>query len=206
MALLLLLLEQISSFQTNVLPLGQRISQIYYSDQHAPSSFADRMRKFVTTTAGSESTITKSKKKLHKEHSPLIDEVTSLSEFRQVVIEEAQGSMVVVRFYAPWCRACRAMEPGFYSMAKKYAPEIKFVDVSVGDDNINLHQGLGVPSIPYVHLYHPDGGLVEEQRFARKNVSSFSRLLRDYQDNLCSLERGNDWSTDNPYRNDKEGE
>ena len=127
----------------------------------------------------------------------LIEEVSTLMEFKKAIVDESD-SLTVVRFYAPWCRACRAMAPGFFGMAKKH-PKIKFVQVAVTDENVNLHQGLGVPSIPYVHLYHPQGGLVEEQKLTRKHLSGFNKILQDYENLSCSLDRDDEWSSDNPY-------
>ena len=123
---------------------------------------------------------------------------------------------VCCRFYAPWCKACQAVTPGYTALAKKYSNEVKFVQVAITDDNINLHQGLGVPSIPFVHLYYPNGGgLVEEQKFTRKELKSFQRILHDYVVGSCNLlqkrrisstsdsldpdETEIVWSTANPY-------
>ena len=99
------------------------------------------------------------------------------------------------------------------ALAKKYSSDIHFVQVAITDDNINLHQGLGVPSIPFVHLYYPNGGgLVEERKFTRKELKSFQRILHDHVSGSCSLlqrrsigttdeQQQNEiiWSTLNPY-------
>jgi thiol:disulfide interchange protein len=127
----------------------------------------------------------------------LIQEVVTLEEFKQTVVDDAQG-MVVVRFYAPWCRACKAMAPGYLKLARVHS-NIQFVQVPVTETNMNLHQGLGVPSTPYVHLYHPQGGLIEEQKLTRKHLGGFHKLLVDYEKASCSLERREAWSSSSPY-------
>lgn len=71
------------------------------------------------------------------------------------------------------------MAPAFYHLATKYKDTI-FVDVPVTHENANLHQGLGVPSLPYGHIYQPGLGLVEELRMVKKQVPEF-------EEKLCSL-------------------
>ena len=53
------------------------------------------------------------------------------------------------------------MAPSYYHLATQQ-PGALFVDVPVTPANANLHQGLGVPSLPYGHIYQPGLGLVEE--------------------------------------------
>ena len=93
------------------------------------------------------------------------------------------------------------MQSSFMGMAKTY-DQVKFVQVAVTDENVNLHAGLGVPSVPYVHLYYPGGtgGLAEEGKFTRKDLERFRKVLDDYLAGSCSLERdGSPWSAEDPY-------
>lgn len=111
--------------------------------------------------------------------------VENLEEYKQVVGEEAQ-KIVVVRFFATWCKSCRAIAPKYYRLANQY-PQIKFVDVPVTTNNADLHQGLGVPSVPFGHIYHPQAGLVEELKMSRKYFNAFSEKLSMYDDECCVL-------------------
>jgi thiol-disulfide isomerase/thioredoxin len=83
-------------------------------------------------------------------------------------------------------QACKAVAPHFYHLANEY-PDTIFVDVPVTNDNAALHQGLGVPSLPFAHIYHPSAGLVEELRFTRKHVPDFTKTLESYVKGSCSL-------------------
>ena len=112
--------------------------------------------------------------------------VETLAEYKTVVGDETH-KVVAVRFYAPWCKACRAVAPLFYHMANKF-PNVKFVDVPVTEQNANLHQGLGVPSLPFGHIYHPHGGLVEEVRMSRKFIPQFATKLQSYVSGSCDLQ------------------
>jgi hypothetical protein len=66
-------------------------------------------------------------------------------------------------------------------------PNTIFVDVPVTNDNASLHQGLGVPSLPFGHIYHPTAGLVEEVRLTRKFVPEFAKTLEHYIRGSCPL-------------------
>lgn len=65
----------------------------------------------------------------------------------------------------------------FDKVATSY-PEVIFLDVPVLETNSNLHQGLGVESVPYGHIYHPIQGLVTETKLSRKTFSDFEVLVK----------------------------
>ena len=56
-------------------------------------------------------------------------------------------------------------------------------------DNAVLHSGLGVPSVPFGHIYHRDAGLVEEMRIKRKMFGNFENVLETYIKGECDLEQ-----------------
>lgn len=87
------------------------------------------------------------------------------------------------------------MQPYFYKLAHTYKDAL-FVEVPVTDKNANLHQGLGVPSLPYAHVYHPEGGLVEEMKINRKYFPRFAKVVNSYAQTSCNLVDG---ETANPY-------
>lgn len=65
-------------------------------------------------------------------------------------------------------------------------PDVKFVEVPVQENNVNLHQGLGVPSLPYAHIYSPTAGLVEELRMVKGQFKNFQTIVETYRDGQCS--------------------
>lgn len=138
-------------------------------------SFASRLRTAALKTE---------QQKVQKKSS-LVQEVTTLQDYKKVVADE-KDRLVVVRFYAKWCRACKAMEPYFYKLAAAY-PNVKFVEVPVLESNANLHQGLGVPSLPFGHIYSPSAGLVEELKISKKHFKEFKNVLDTYANGECSL-------------------
>ena len=65
--------------------------------------------------------------------------------------------------------------------------DVEFVDVPVSERNAKLHQGLGIPTLPFLHVYHPDAGLVEERKFTRSHVSEAKKTLQSYVTRSCPL-------------------
>lgn len=172
------------------MPQWYASSAIEDSSQSSRQSFRERMLRRMKKQENIRRPITQKSK--------LVKEVQTLKEYKKVVVEQGNGSFVVVWFYTHWCKACKATGPGYFALAKHH-PEMKFLKVPVTKDNATLHQGLGVPKVPYVHLYHPNGLLVEEQKLTRKLLPGFHKMLRDYQNGQCSLEQGKGWSTKSPY-------
>ncbi|KAL3765753.1 hypothetical protein ACHAWU_009721 [Discostella pseudostelligera] len=103
--------------------------------------------------------------------------VTSLEEYASVIEEgRREGRLVVVRFHATWCKKCQTLRPSFDKLAISH-PHITFVDVPILETNTNLHQGLGVKSVPYGHIYHPTNGLVVETKLSRQSLGEFVDLM-----------------------------
>ena len=143
----------------------------------------------------------------------LVPDVRNLQEYKKALDKAGdENKMLAVLWYSPWCKACRAVMPGIRTLAKRH-PDVQFIQVPVLAENASLHQGLDVPSVPYMHLYaQEDPRLVEEKKMTRKRLSGFQKLLNDYERGNCSLEqmgRGDEngdgvWSTSNPYLNPSE--
>jgi thiol-disulfide isomerase/thioredoxin len=145
------------------------------------SSFQERMRGVMNEENERARIATRKKQSMPQN----VFEVETLADYKALVGEES-SKLVVVRFYAPWCRACKAIQPIFYKMAHQF-PNVVFVDVPCHAKNANLHQGLGVPSLPYGHVYHPISGLVEETKLSRKQFPQLARKLQAYVQGRCDL-------------------
>jgi len=146
------------------------------------SSFEERMRLLVNTQQAKETS--RALRKSSKPSNLLI--IKTLEDYDKA-LKSADNKLVVVRFYAEWCKACKAIAPSFYRLANIYENVI-FIDVPVTEKNANLHQGLEVPSLPYGHIYHPTGGLVEEMKMSKKFFPQFARTLVTYVEGLCDIE------------------
>jgi len=144
------------------------------------SDFERRMRKLVTETKIKQRTKPKGVSPFNFQ---IID---TLDDYKKVVGGNNKD-IIVVRFYASWCKACKAIAPSYHRLALTY-PHVTFVDVPATSSNANLHQGLGVPSLPYGHIYYPSSGLVEELKMSRKHFPHFVQKLETYIDGQCSIE------------------
>mmetsp|Transcript_28478 Transcript_28478/g.33760 ORF Transcript_28478/g.33760 Transcript_28478/m.33760 type:complete len:308 (+) Transcript_28478:171-1094(+) len=153
----------------------------------------------ATTTTNKEtpSTTKEAKKKKSKQTItiPNVTMIDNIMDYKSIVVDE-EKAIVVVRFFASWCRSCRASEPLFKNMVSRYSPSsassdgerpVKFVMVQLTKDTAYLQEGLGVPSIPYAHVYHPEGGLVEESKFSKGYYADFTRVLESYIAGSCDL-------------------
>uniref|UniRef100_A0A6U1R5P9 Thioredoxin domain-containing protein n=1 Tax=Cyclophora tenuis TaxID=216820 RepID=A0A6U1R5P9_CYCTE len=117
----------------------------------------------------------------------LITEVTTLQQYKDVVAM-ADEELVVVKFYAPWCRACKAVAPYYRQLARQMTERgVKFVEVPVTQDNSVLCNGLGVKSVPFGHIYHREAGLVEERKLKKKDFPVFRDVLETYVNGECLL-------------------
>ena len=117
-------------------------------------------------------------------------EVVTIQEYKAAVAEE-RDQMVCVRFYAPWCKACKAVQQPFRKLCRDYSGmNVKFVEVPLNKENAFLHEGLGVPSLPYGHIYHPTAGLVEERKInlKKKEFATFEHVLKTYVDGECAVD------------------
>lgn len=59
---------------------------------------------------------------------------------------------VVVDFWAPWCRPCRAIEPHLVALAEAHAGRLRLVKLDV-DTNLGVASRYGVLSLPTVILF-----------------------------------------------------
>jgi thiol-disulfide isomerase/thioredoxin len=133
----------------------------------------------------------------------VIAEAETLQDYKRIVVDESQHQMVVVCFYAHWCRACKAVQPMFRKLAREHSFSsssslpVKFVRVPLTPTNGFLHDGLGVPSLPYAHIYHPTAGLVEERKINKRVFADFEKVLETYVQGQCDLEDDDDmWRGD----------
>ncbi len=116
---------------------------------------------------------------------PRVQEVLDIHQYKKEVAD-VRDQIVCVRFYAPWCRSCKSIEASFRRLPKDF-PGVKFVEVPVTKDNAYLHKGLGIPSLPFGHIYEPSAGLVEERKMNKNVFAEFKEVLRTYVQGECPV-------------------
>jgi thiol-disulfide isomerase/thioredoxin len=103
---------------------------------------------------------------------PNLHTALTARDFERLVPGECNAEYCVVRYYAPWCRACKKAEPLFIKLAQDH-PDIKFVQVPIVSTNSQLVEKLGVTVIPWGQIYRPNLGLVSEAKINSKNFAEF---------------------------------
>jgi len=126
------------------------------------------------------------KEKTEKKKQHNVEEIVTLHDYKDYVVDEPDR-LVVVRFYATWCRSCKMTAPAFYQLAKKLGSEVKFAQVPLTRETAHIHEGLGVKSTPFAHIYHPAVGLVEELKMGRKTFADFKKTLMTYVEGSCEV-------------------
>ncbi|KAL7504344.1 hypothetical protein ACHAXN_002250 [Cyclotella atomus] len=89
--------------------------------------------------------------------------------------------LMVIKFYAPWCRACKAVEPKFIQISKdeKYDNiPIIFGQLSVQHNKAYVKQ-LGILALPSIQIYAGSEGLVENFPCGPSKIPMLKRKLTE---------------------------
>ncbi|CAM9536128.1 unnamed protein product [Sphacelaria rigidula] len=106
--------------------------------------------------------------------------VTALGSHEEYMhaLSQNEESLMVVKFYAPWCRSCKAMDLKYRRLALENK-DVKFYEVDVAAA-APLKEALGVTSVPTVKMYAGAVGQVASFTCGPRKVSELERKM-----NLC---------------------
>jgi len=88
---------------------------------------------------------------------------------------------MVVKFYAPWCRACKAVEPKFIQISKdeNYSSiPIVFGQISVQHNKAYV-KSLGILALPSIQIYAGSEGLVENFPCGPSKIPMLKRKISE---------------------------
>jgi calmodulin len=111
---------------------------------------------------------------------------------------EQKQQLVVLKVFAPWCRACKGLEPKFVQMSREpeYAPSSKlpilYASLSI-QHNKAFVQSLGVLALPTIQFYVA-GQLIDTFPCGPSKVPilrrKLSQLINDHVDESGALKEG----------------
>mmetsp|Transcript_518 Transcript_518/g.1154 ORF Transcript_518/g.1154 Transcript_518/m.1154 type:complete len:402 (-) Transcript_518:727-1932(-) len=129
-------------------------------------------------------------------------QITDIQQYKDEIVDSTDASLVVVRFYASWCKACKAIEGSYHRLPEEFPTGVKFVEVPLTKENAYMHKGLGIPSLPFAHVYYNDDyienngtgmsfsspcRLIEELKINKSKFSEFKRIIRSYVNKECDV-------------------
>ncbi len=105
-----------------------------------------------------------------------MDEVTDETFADEVL---ASPVPVIVDFWAPWCKPCKAIEPHLIAIAGEHHGRVRLVRMNV-DENLAVSGRYGVLSLPTVMLF--SDGDTRVTIFGAHPRSHFERALATFLD------------------------
>ena len=115
--------------------------------------------------------------------SAAVTSVQTLADFEAAMARaQATNKLLVVKYYAPWCRACLAIKPNFERVANAYVSGADFIECDAGASRV-LFALADVRKMPVVHIYK-DGMLQQTREIGNKEK------LASLEENLALVAEG----------------
>ena len=97
--------------------------------------------------------------------------------YRRTLIQSNPDKLVIVKFYASYCKACRALAPKFLEV--KNDPQLDNLPIVWAEFQTKRHtkelfQRLGVLTLPTIHFY--DGGMLH----LNQNPNDYANLIENF--------------------------
>ncbi|CAM9247529.1 unnamed protein product [Hapterophycus canaliculatus] len=94
----------------------------------------------------------------------------------EALLRENSDNLVVIKFFAPWCRSCKALDVKYRRMAVAYE-DVKFVEVDV-HQSPELKKALGVRAVPTVKLHAGLLGQVASFTCGPRKAANLERKIK----------------------------
>mmetsp|Transcript_7112 Transcript_7112/g.8796 ORF Transcript_7112/g.8796 Transcript_7112/m.8796 type:complete len:552 (-) Transcript_7112:273-1928(-) len=116
-----------------------------------------------------------------------VTSITGPDDFRKTVdpANIRDNEVIAIKFWAPWCRACKALEPKYARIAQQY-PNFRFKQLN-WEENRAFCKEIGVAALPLVRMYSSEGQ-VESFTCGPKKVELLRSNLDKWKDQLGAIE------------------
>ncbi|CAM9345306.1 unnamed protein product [Ectocarpus fasciculatus] len=101
--------------------------------------------------------------------------VKSKAEYDEI-LRHNSNSLVVIKFFAPWCRSCKALDVKYRRMAVEN-DDVKFVEIDV-HQSPDLKKVLGVRAVPTVKLHAGSLGQVASFTCGPRKAPELARKIQ----------------------------
>jgi len=102
-------------------------------------------------------------------------------EMHDALLAQNPDKLIILKFFAPWCRACKGLAPRFKSVAMQDANQnIVFAELNV-QPNRDYVKKLGILALPNVHFYAGSQGAVENFPCGPSKVSILKAKIRKWK-------------------------
>lgn len=111
---------------------------------------------------------------------PPVETINSSEEFDLLFTDEKE-KLIVIKFYAEFCKTCQAIASSYNRMARKdeYGVGVRFVQIPLNKETRLIFKDLDVKTVPSGRIYCPHEGLVQEHSIGtRTNFNAFEKILR----------------------------
>jgi thiol-disulfide isomerase/thioredoxin len=106
--------------------------------------------------------------------------------------QQQKPTLSVLRFHAPYCRACQMVAPKVERLARGFS-NVHFGVVSLSkqeqtdSEREAIVKTMQVPALPWGQIWHSQAGLVEELSLNPTYFNEFAAIAQSYRDESCLL-------------------
>jgi len=104
-------------------------------------------------------------------------------------LQRSRENLVVIKYYASWCRACKALAPKVEKIARSN-PGVTFYEIEF-ESNKAMCKDIGIRVLPWIQFYQ-DGKVVESFSCGPSKSQQISKRLETYATGECELPEGDD--------------
>jgi len=105
-----------------------------------------------------------------------VKRVTSLNNETFTPSLNAVEGLAVVKFFAPWCRTCKALAPQFEAIAEKYEGMANFFEVDFSRER-QVCRDNRILVLPTIMFYVPEVGTIDRFSWKRTTAQKFQTRL-----------------------------